>query len=66
MQVPDEEDRYFTEMDAAAKEYEQVMGAGLEKVVRRLIKRYSGINSRYNNNLSYRFIKRLWSVGGSL
>ena len=41
-QVPDEEDRYFSEMDAAAKEYEQVIGAGIEKVVRRLIKRYSG------------------------
>jgi hypothetical protein len=52
MQVPDEEDRYFTEMDAAAKEYEQVMGAGLEKVVRRLIKRYSGtINSTNTDHL---------------
>ena len=29
-------------MEAAAKEYEQVIGAGIEKVVRRLIKRYSG------------------------
>jgi hypothetical protein len=43
LKIPDEEDRYFSEMDAAAKEYENVMGAGLEKVVRRLIKRYSGI-----------------------
>jgi hypothetical protein len=30
-------------MEAAAREYEQVVGAGIEKVARRLIKRYSGI-----------------------
>jgi hypothetical protein len=42
LKLPDAEDRYFTEMDAAAKEYEQVIGAGLEKVVRRLVKKYSG------------------------
>jgi len=42
LKVPDEEDRYFTETEAAAREYEQVIGAGLEKIVRRLIKRYAG------------------------
>jgi sorting nexin-41/42 len=47
LKVPDEEDRYFTEMEAAAKEYEQVIGAGLEKVVRRLIKRYSELSKDY-------------------
>jgi hypothetical protein len=35
-------------MEAAAKEYEQVIGAGIEKVVRRLIKRYSGITLSYS------------------
>jgi hypothetical protein len=29
-------------MEAAAREYEYVIGAGIEKVVRRLIKRYAG------------------------
>jgi len=45
LKVPDEEDRYFTETDAAAKEYEQLVGGGIEKIVRRLVKRYSGILS---------------------
>ena len=49
LRVPDEEDRYFTEMEAAAKEYEQVIGAGLEKVVRRLIKRYSELSKEYES-----------------
>jgi hypothetical protein len=49
LKIPDEEDRYFSEMDAAAKEYENVMGAGLEKIVRRLIKRYSGTHRTYGN-----------------
>ena len=44
LKEPDEEDRYFTEIEAAAREYEQVIGGGLERVVRRLIKRYSGIS----------------------
>ena len=42
-------------MEAAAREYEQVIGAGIEKVVRRLIKRYSGKLigfSKLNSDLS--------------
>jgi hypothetical protein len=33
-------------MEAAAKEYEQVISGNLEKSVRRLIKRYSGATRR--------------------
>jgi hypothetical protein len=51
-------------MEAAAKEYEQVIGAGIEKVVRRLIKRYSGMISLY---FSYnRTFEGLRVVGGCL
>jgi len=36
-------------MDAAAKEYELLIGAGLEKVIRRLIKRYSDLSKDYES-----------------
>jgi len=47
-------------MEAAAKEYEQVIGAGIEKVVRRLIKRYSGLDpySRFWWQIYQKIMKR--------
>jgi sorting nexin-41/42 len=50
-------------MEAAAKEYEQVIGAGIEKVVRRLIKRYSGISSLDYTNIE--LSKEYESLGGA-
>jgi len=47
-------------MDAAAKEYDQVIAAGIEKVVRRLIKRYSGTTTPLGYKVnSYRIVERL-------
>jgi len=47
--VPDEEDRYFTEIDAAAKEYDLLIGSALEKITRRLIKRYADLSKDYES-----------------
>lgn len=52
-------------MEAAAKEYEQVIGAGIEKVVRRLIKRYSGSKPFHHKDTDdeiYQKITKRWGV----